>query len=96
MNYKSPIELVETQIRTTIEGEILKAVQNVGVIVDKEELLKALQYDREQYQKGYEDRDLEIVRCKDCKYYDGDGTCMKIGIAMLNNNWFCADGVREE
>lgn len=68
MNYKSPIELVMTQMRTAIEGETLKAVQNVGVIVDKEELLKALQYDREQYQKGYEDRDLEIVRCKDCKH----------------------------
>ena len=51
-----------------LDNEILKAVQNVGVNVDKEELLKALQYDRGQYQKGYDDRDAKIVRCKDCKH----------------------------
>lgn len=34
----------------------------------------------------------ELVRCKDCKYYDGNGTCMKIGIAFLTDEWFCADG----
>lgn len=34
---------------------IMKAVREVGVIVDKEELLKALQYDRLQYRKGYAD-----------------------------------------
>ena len=34
----------------------------------------------------------EIIRCKDCKHYDGDGTCMKIGIAFLSDHWFCADG----
>lgn len=38
-----------------MDGEIIKAVQNVGVDVSKDELIKALQYDRGQYQKGYED-----------------------------------------
>ena len=38
-----------------LEGEVMKAVQKVGVTVDKEELLKALKYDREQYEKGYRD-----------------------------------------
>ena len=37
----------------------------------------------------------EIVRCKDCKYYDGNGTCMKNGIALLPDYWFCADGDRK-
>lgn len=69
MSYQSPIEVIQTQMRNQIEGEIYKAVMNVGVNVDKEELLKALQYDREQYQKGYKDRDDQIVRCKDCKYW---------------------------
>lgn len=67
MSYQSPIEVIQSQMRSQIEGEIYKAVMNVGVNVNKDELFKALQYDRNQYQKGYEDRDSEIVRCNDCK-----------------------------
>ena len=52
--YRSPITIIEEEARLQIEGEILKAVQKVGVTVDKEELLKALKYDREQYNEGYE------------------------------------------
>ena len=55
MSYKSPIEVFQTQLRTEMDGEILKAVHEVGVLVDKDELLKALKYDREQYIKGYDD-----------------------------------------
>ena len=66
MSYQSPIDLVMGQMNLALEGQICKAVQNVGVNVNKEELLKALQYDRGQYQKGYRDRDAEIIRCKDC------------------------------
>jgi hypothetical protein len=36
----------------------------------------------------------ELIRCKDCKHYDGNGTCMKNGIALLTEQWFCADGER--
>ena len=34
----------------------------------------------------------ELVLCGDCAHNDGNGTCMKNGIAMLTDNWFCADG----
>ena len=53
--YKSPINVIYGKLQTKIEGEIMKAVQNVEVDVDKEELLRALQYDRGQYDKGYRD-----------------------------------------
>lgn len=53
--YKSPIEIMQTGMRVQMENGIMKAVQDVGIHVDKDELLKALAYDREQYQKGYED-----------------------------------------
>ena len=72
MCYESPVEVIASQMRITSEihmgNEIVKAVQKVGVNVNKAELLKALAYDREQYEKGYADRDKEIIRCKDCKY----------------------------
>lgn len=54
-DYKSPITVLQTQIEAQLEGEILKAVHKVGVLVDKEELVKALKNDREQYEKGYDD-----------------------------------------
>lgn len=34
----------------------------------------------------------ELVRCRDCKYYDGISVCMKIGIMVNRDNWYCADG----
>lgn len=53
--YEPPIKLMRTQINTTMDEEILKAVFRTGVVVDKEELLRALEYDRQQYNKGYHD-----------------------------------------
>lgn len=57
--YESPIELITTTIMSEIakhqEEQVMRAVQGVCVNVDKDELLKALAYDRQQYQKGYED-----------------------------------------
>lgn len=100
--YQSPIDVIVGQMNLRMENEICKAVQNVGVTVDKEELLKALQYDRGQYQKGYKDKDDEIVRCKDCKrgirlddtnYF----VCTKpfAGYREAHTgDWFCADGER--
>lgn len=55
--YKSPIELTYDELQTQIEREnenfIMNAIRKVGVNVDKNELIKALQYDRNQYKKGY-------------------------------------------
>ena len=53
MGYKSPIQIIMGQMRTELENGIFRAVQEQGVIVDKDELIKALQYDRGQYEKGY-------------------------------------------
>lgn len=57
--YESPIELIVKDTYQKIleqrEENIFKAIFETGVKVDKEELLKALKYDREQYNKGYMD-----------------------------------------
>lgn len=55
MMYKSPIEIIYSSIEAQMENEIYKEVLKYGINVDKEELLKALKYDREQYQRGYQD-----------------------------------------
>ena len=73
MSYESMINLFtkDMQMRLVEEQDkqIVKAVQEIGINVNKEELIRALEYDRDQYKKGYEDRDSEIVRCKDCEYW---------------------------
>lgn len=58
--YQSPIEMIQGEMRMYMDGEILKAVQDVGVNVDKDELLKALAYDRDQYNKGYHDAEPKV------------------------------------
>lgn len=53
--WESPVNIIMGEMQTKIEGDVYKAIQNVGIDVDKEELLKAMQYDRQQYEKGYKD-----------------------------------------
>lgn len=59
IDYKSPIKIIEDQLHNQIitdyENGIMKALMRYQIYVDKEELLKALQYDRGQYEKGYQD-----------------------------------------
>jgi hypothetical protein len=52
--YESPVKVYQSELQTAIENEFLHVAQSMGVDVDKEELLKALAYDRDQYAKGYE------------------------------------------
>lgn len=63
--YKSPIELLVTDIQNQIvkqqDEEIYKAVLHYVPNVDKEELIRALNYDRQQYQKGYLDGKADAV-----------------------------------
>lgn len=85
MMYESPIEKIYGEIQTQIiqedENMIMKAIRNVGINVDKDELIKALQYDRNQYTKGYADgkndmRDkiyADIQRLRGCSCSSSDG-----------------------
>ena len=101
LSYKSPIDLCVSQMRMEhekrIEGDIYRAIHDVGIFVDKDELIKALQYDRDKYSKGFHDgykaaagydKDVvEVVRCKDCinakPYERADG---ETGYYCQNNN----------
>ena len=54
--YESPIEKVVKEVMKQDEEHLMYSVeQTIGYAIDKEELIKALQYDRNQYEKGYED-----------------------------------------
>ena len=82
--YKCPIEMFDKPAENditeainnhakrtaeAIDNLVLTAVHNVGIKVDKDELAKALAYDRGQYEKGFADA-TNIVLCTECKYRD--------------------------
>ena len=70
--YKSPIEIIMKEVRQKMdedfENAVFKAVRKIGINVDKEELLKALIYDRGQYDKGYEDAMNEVKHHQPLKF----------------------------
>lgn len=112
--YKSPIELmygqmdtmVETfchQLEKKIDGDICEAILKIGINVDRDELLRALQYDRGQYEKGYRDGKADamasIVHCKDCEHWqehDGEMYCVCWANLMTDTaaDDFCSYGER--
>ena len=71
--YESPIQIIYGEVQMQLEDGIMKAVQSYDIQIDKDELIKAILYDRDQYNKGYSDgrraRENEIINCYDCRYY---------------------------
>ena len=59
MVYESPVKVVidnyHKQVVTNIDNSIINEIIKICVNVDRDELIKALEYDRNQYAKGYED-----------------------------------------
>lgn len=108
MSYQSPISIIYQdmmhKLNESLEQNVCTAIQRYGIEVDKDELIKALQYDRQQYDKGYSDAMMsavKVVRCKDCKWFrdsngiDGFCYCDRI-YRRCGTHWFCADGERRE
>lgn len=53
--YESPIDIIMKSTTEKMEHDVMTVIQSYYIDVDKEELLRALRYDREQYKKGFED-----------------------------------------
>lgn len=95
--WESPINAIYEAQQNAFDGAVLSAVMKVGIDVNKEELIKALAYDRQQYEKGYADAKAEIVRCKDCKHYTEPNIeyCELYGVmVLLSEDDFCSKGER--
>ena len=102
--YKPPIEIFTDELKFYYDNNIVEAVQRYDINVDKDELLKALRYDRQQYEKGFADGKVaatqEIVRCKDCEWWtkqedSAQGRCTLLGI-YPTGAWYCGNGRRSE
>ena len=82
------INITMGELTTAFDNEVVKAVQKVGIDVDKEELLKAL----ELYHN--------LVRCGECKYQEDCERILVLSsiygeIEDYANLDFCSYGERE-
>lgn len=107
--YESPIELLVTHTYDRVveqqEEGIYKAVLHFVPNVNEGELLRALQYDRDQYQKGYADgkadAEAALVRCEECRFGQnplpdhGVRQCAK-SLQFHPNDWYCPNGMRKD
>lgn len=109
MSYESPVKLIRRMVEEaakSMDGEIFTAVYKVVPHVDKEELLRALRYDRGQYDKGFADGKTaamdELVRCKDCKHsykiedaFGESWVCHRKEVTQgVSSDHFCSYGER--
>lgn len=96
MSWESPIEIIVNQMESAWMDETFRVIQKVGIDVDRNELIKALQYDRNQYEKGYEDGRNDIIRCKDCEYYtEEERWCRRLGLCgAFDQNDYCSHAER--
>ena len=78
--YDSPIEIFARNVSVEVENQVMKAVGKVGIHVNKEELLKALNYDRKQYDKGYRDAMHKAKQPRPLKYEE-----IKAGMYIWDN-----------
>ena len=56
MNWESPVTITQeiaSQIARDTDDYIMSEIYKTGITVNKEELIKAINYDRDQYNKGY-------------------------------------------
>ena len=95
--YESPIDLLMSNIQTQIieqqEEAIYKAVFDIGVNVTKDELLRALAYDRQQYEIGFAEgiaaAKPEWISVKD-RLPDKDGRYI---VTACDEGCSCGDGI---
>lgn len=52
--YMPPVEVIFGEMKTEFEDNVMRAVQSYDINVDKDELVRALNYDRNQYQRGFD------------------------------------------
>nr|DAG52064.1 MAG TPA: hypothetical protein [Caudoviricetes sp.] len=75
--YAPPVSLNLNDFQYDIGDAVVRVIAKMGIRVNREELLKALKYDRGQYKAGYDAgfadglvETLHTVRCWQCNFYD--------------------------
>ena len=107
VKYDGLMEKIEKEFADHIDEAVIRAVLETNVEVDRDELIRALRFDRCQYQKGYSDgweaAHQSIVRCRECKHFGRFGDrnyCEVFADELLEQalepNDYCSRGERRE
>lgn len=59
-------DTIYKELRNDLDEKIMQAVLNVGITINKAELIRALELDK----KVRNGELVEVVRCRDCEYWD--------------------------
>lgn len=78
--------MIYSDLNQQVDEHIYKCVLNVGIDVNKEELVKALQYDRNQYEKGYADAKRQYDRGHGHWIYNTDDFTPKMRCSVCGYN----------
>ena len=77
------------------------AIQEDSVLMDNDKLVKVefiesyIKHGNGDYQ--WNDNHGELIRCKDCKYYDIETqSCLGALDGIFQPDWYCADGERKD
>lgn len=96
--YESPIEIITRQLQEQLDldimNETIKACQEYGIIVNPEELKKALAYDRNQYDAGYRDAEQRYKRQQGAWVTFENTqivTCSLCGSPEANPRYYCGN-----
>ena len=117
--YDSPIDVIFNRtvdnimsaFNKSIDDGVVECVVKAGFNVDKDKLVEVFTQDKrryeEAYRKGYAQRDADIIRCKDCKWWQ-NGICMNDNVSrmihdcgcypdfMTDGHWYCPEGKRKD
>lgn len=105
-HYEPPIDITVTmhELYNSLESTradqiVMHLKENYAINVNKEELTKALLYDRNQYDKGFEDGKNSVVRCR--RYTAGElqqasqKACKKL-LTEINQKWMSTKNIWPE
>ena len=97
--YESPIQILEStcdvkdalkqvakDLNDQLETKTFSIIKEYGIVVDKDELIRALNYDREQYSKGYAEA-IQTIREKCLEHQDfhkGEDVVFKGWISVVD------------
>ena len=101
--YTPPVSLNLADFQDAIGDAVVQAIINIGIRVNRDELLKTLKYDRAQYKAGYDAgfsdgliKSLHTVRCRDCINYNKQRQFCEFSYMKMQEDGFCSYGKRKE
>lgn len=108
--YESPITLiqkVENAYNSWVEDNVFKMISSMNIKVDRDELIKALKYDRQQYEHGYnvaslefQNKALDAMSKVSLAVYNSDNPqykkAMEDALSIMKSVWLSEDGRENE